>query len=129
MREHSLNHLADEALIHDLKTLVANDLATTAAIVARVSEVDARRLFRPIGYPSMFQYSIQELGMSEDVAWKRVTAARLARRFPGIATPTTLIPDSLGVQELASKRQKFTPPRVVERFSRTANEWADCTPA
>src|SRR5215510_4993118 len=89
MKIHSLRHLTDEALIRDLTALVSNDRATTAALVAHVSEADMRRLFRPLGYSSMFQYCIRELGMSEDIAWRRITTARLARRFPRILPALT----------------------------------------
>src|ERR1044072_713041 len=84
MRTPSLRHLTDESLLRDLTALVANDRTTTAALVAHVSEVNARGLFRPLGYSSMFQYCIRELGMSEDVAWRRIITARLARGVPRI---------------------------------------------
>src|SRR5436309_3522867 len=64
MRIHSLKHLADETLIRDLTALVANDRTTTAVLVAHIAEMDVRRLFRPLGYSSMFRYCIGELGMS-----------------------------------------------------------------
>ena len=84
MRTPSLRHLTDETLLRDLNALVAHDRTTTVALVAHLSEVDLRRLYRPRGFSSMFQYCIRELGMSEDVAWRRIIAARLARRFPRI---------------------------------------------
>src|SRR5262245_56488180 len=84
MKIHSLRHLTNEALIRDLTALVTTDRTTTAALVAHVAEMDARRLFRPLGYSSMFQYCVRELGMSEDVAYKRINVGRLAQRFPAI---------------------------------------------
>src|ERR1044072_7935618 len=82
MRTPSLRHLTDETLLRDLNALVAHDRTTTVALVAHLSEVDLRRLYRPRGFSSMFQYCIRELGMSEDVAWRRIITARLARRVP-----------------------------------------------
>ena len=38
----------------------------------------------PAGYPSMHAYCVHELRMSEDVASKRIHAARAARNFPAI---------------------------------------------
>ncbi len=84
MGNRPLIELTDEALVRDLKSLVARDRSTTAELLAHLGEVDARRLYLPAGYPSMFVYSTRELGISEDVAFKRIRAARAARQFPGI---------------------------------------------
>ena len=84
MTRYSLSHLTDSALLRDLATLVAQDRSTTAAMLAHLAEVDARKLHLPAGYPSMFAYCVGELRLSEDAAAKRIQAARLARRFPAI---------------------------------------------
>ncbi len=84
MGNRSLIELTDEALVRDLKSLVARDRATTAALLAHLGEVDARRLYLGAAYPSMFAYCMGELGFSEDVAFKRIRAARAARQFPEI---------------------------------------------
>ena len=49
---------------------------------ARLAEVDARKLYRPLGFPSLYRYALEDLGLSEACAGHRITAARLARRFP-----------------------------------------------
>jgi len=77
-----LTHLGDEVLVRDLRTLLANDRATTARIVAYLAEIDARRLYVPAGYPSMYEFCIGELGMSEDAACNRLEVARRCREFP-----------------------------------------------
>lgn len=53
-----------------------------APVIAHIAEVDARRLYVPAGYASMHAYCVGELGLSEDAAFKRITAARVARQFP-----------------------------------------------
>jgi 5-methylcytosine-specific restriction endonuclease McrA len=84
MSTYSLTHLDDGVLLRDLAALVARDRATTAELLAHIAEVDTRRLYVPAGYPSMYLYCVHELHLSEDVAFKRIYVARLARRFPGI---------------------------------------------
>jgi hypothetical protein len=64
--------------------LVAQDRTTTAAILAHLAEVDSRRLYLPAAYPSMYAYCVGELRLSEQAAFKRIQAARTARRFPAI---------------------------------------------
>jgi 5-methylcytosine-specific restriction endonuclease McrA len=82
MKSYSLSHLSDHALLRDLAVLVAQDRSTTAAMLAHLAEVDERRLYVPAGYPSMYAWCLGELRMSEDAAFKRIRAARAARRFP-----------------------------------------------
>src|SRR5437773_10907024 len=82
MRAHSLAHLSDGELLRDLAALLAHDRTTTAALLAHLAEVDARRLYLPAAYPSMFAYCVHELRLSEDAAYKRIQAARIARQFP-----------------------------------------------
>jgi hypothetical protein len=81
---YSLVHLSDSTLLHDLAALVSRDRNTTAALLAHVAEVDARKLYRPAAYPSMYAYCVGELHMSEDTAYKRIRAGRAARQFPAI---------------------------------------------
>ncbi len=75
-------HLDDATLLRDLAHLAAQDRVTTAALLAHIAEVDARRLYLPAAYSSMFAYCVGELGFSEDAAAKRIQAARAARNFP-----------------------------------------------
>jgi hypothetical protein len=79
-----LSHLSDPVLLRDLKALVARERATTAALLAHLAEVDARRLYAPAGHPSMFAYCVEELHLSEETACKRIRAARAARQFPAV---------------------------------------------
>src|SRR2546426_4423089 len=82
MRAYSLSHLSDQDLLRDLAQLVAQDPTTTAALLAHIAEVDTRRLYLPAAYPSMYAYCVHELHLSEDSAYRRITAARVARQFP-----------------------------------------------
>jgi hypothetical protein len=84
MNCYALSHLSNSALLRGLATLVTQDRATTADLLAHLAEVDERKLYVPAGYPSMFLYCLRELHMSEDAAYKRIGVARTARRFPGI---------------------------------------------
>ena len=84
MKRYSLTHLADQTLLRELAALVSRDRATTAALLAHLAEVDARQLYLSAAYPSMHAYCVHAFGMSEDAAYKRIQAARVARRFPVI---------------------------------------------
>ena len=81
---YSLSHLSDNALLSGLSSLAARDRATTAELLAHLAEVDARRLYLPAACPSMLDYCIRKLHMSDDAAFKRIRVARAARDFPAI---------------------------------------------
>ena len=80
----TVSHFSDRALLHDLKALVAEDRKTTAVLLTRIAEVEERKLYRQAGYDSMFACCLHELHFSEDAAYRHITAARVARRFPGV---------------------------------------------
>ena len=84
MRTYVLTHLSDAVLLRDLDALVAHERTATAAVLAHIAEVDARRLYLPAGYPSLHAYSVGKLNFSEDAAYKRQQAARAAREFPAL---------------------------------------------
>ena len=86
MREYSLTHVRDDVLLRNTNTLIAEERGTMATVLAHLAEIDARRLFVPLGHSSMFAYCVGELRLSEDVAAKRIHAARACRRFPILFT-------------------------------------------
>jgi hypothetical protein len=80
----ALSHVSDTTLLANLDALVATDRDTTAALLAHIAEVDARDLYREAACSSMFAYCTRHLRMAAEVAYKRIRAARTARRFPQI---------------------------------------------
>src|SRR3990170_5593491 len=78
----SVARLSDEALVARVKHLVARERAATAALIAHLAELDARRLHLAEGCSSLFTYCVQVLQFSEHAAYGRIEAARAARRFP-----------------------------------------------
>jgi hypothetical protein len=84
MHSYELCHLADDTLTRAVNAVDSRDLTTTAEWLAYIAEFDARRLYRPAGYSSMFAYCVGHLRRPDDSARKRIHAARTARRFPAI---------------------------------------------
>ena len=73
--------VGDEQLLASLATLVLKSNELTAELLAHLAEVDERRLHVERGVSSLFAYCTERLGMSESVAGRRITAARVGRRF------------------------------------------------
>ncbi len=84
MKGYSLSHLSDSALDRALPAVAARDHASTAELLAHIAEFDERKRYLPAGYASMFAYCVGSLHFSEDAAYKRIQAARIARGFPAI---------------------------------------------
>src|SRR5580765_1207478 len=84
MSRYSLEHLADDSLLDALHALVERDRTATADLLAHIGEVARRRLYAPLGYPSMQAYCIRVLHLSEDAARKRVQVARKGWLLPVI---------------------------------------------
>jgi hypothetical protein len=78
----ALAKLSDIELLARLTCLVKQERGLTVAVLVHLSEVERRELHLAKGYSSLFAYCVQRLGLSEDVAYKRVGAARYGRRFP-----------------------------------------------
>ena len=85
----SVSHLSDAVLRRDLHAIVAQDRSTTARMLIHIAEFECRGLYRNEGYATMHLYCVGELGMSEDIAYKRTRAARKARGDS--ATPKLLM--------------------------------------
>src|SRR4051812_28987052 len=77
-----LGHMSDDQLHSGLATLLVNGYRTEARIVAHIAEVEERKLHLKDGSESLFGYCITALGLSNSEAFHRITAARIARRFP-----------------------------------------------
>jgi 5-methylcytosine-specific restriction endonuclease McrA len=79
-----LGDLSDTQLLESLNSLCGQGRAVLARLLAHLVEVEERRLHLEAACPSMFQFCVRRLGMSEDEACRRIHAARLARRFPDL---------------------------------------------
>lgn len=79
-----LRRCDDQALLEGLHALVADDCEAEAELLSFMAEVDQRKLYRERAFPSMFQFAVEELHLSEGRAYKRIAAARTARTYPAL---------------------------------------------
>jgi hypothetical protein len=80
----SLTGLSDAELVAQAKTLIGRERDATAELIAHLAELDTRDVHLREGYPSLFVYCRDALGLSEWEAYNRIEVARAARRFPVI---------------------------------------------
>lgn len=74
--------LSDRELLAATRRLVGRSNQLLASLLAHLGEVEARGIHRTRACASLYTYCIYELRFSEDEAFRRVSAARLVRRFP-----------------------------------------------
>jgi hypothetical protein len=79
-----LGRISSEQLLARLLELIQRGRELEADLIEHLAEVDARKLYMREGCPSMFAYCVEVLHFAEAVAYKRIAAARAARRFPDI---------------------------------------------
>jgi 5-methylcytosine-specific restriction endonuclease McrA len=74
--------LRDDELLAGLAVLVRREHALLADLLAHLAELDQRRLFLDLGYPSLFAYCTDAIGLSKSAAGRRIAAARVCRKYP-----------------------------------------------
>src|SRR5262245_49822616 len=78
------SQLSNPDLLAEIKRLARDERDATARLVAHLAELEQRKLHFAEGYSSLFDYCTGALGMSEDEAFFRMRAARVARQFPAV---------------------------------------------
>ena len=84
MKSSEIDRLADHVVLPGLTSVVMHGCANTAETLAYIAVADERKLYLSAAYSCMYKYCLGELNMSEDAAFKRIQAARVARQFPAI---------------------------------------------
>jgi hypothetical protein len=80
----TLAGLPNAQLLARVRDLVQRGNTVEAGLLAHLAEVDARRPYLEEGCSSMFTYCQRVLLFAEGVAYKRIQAARAARKHPEI---------------------------------------------
>ncbi len=78
----TLEGLPNQELLERTHTLVRRGRVVEAELLRHLGEVDARQLTLEQACSSMFVYCVRVLHFSEAAAYKRIRAARAARRHP-----------------------------------------------
>jgi hypothetical protein len=79
-----LADVPDAVLVARVKALVGRERVVTAELIVHLAEMETREFHLREGYPSLYVYCRDVLGLSEWEAYHRIEAARTARRYPAI---------------------------------------------
>lgn len=81
-----LSQQTNQTLLLELKTLVKKEREILGQILELLKEVDRRKLYLDLAYPSLFEFCVDHLGYSESAAYRRIQAMRLVRELPELKT-------------------------------------------
>lgn len=79
-----LKTVSDQDLLASTRRLVGASNEILAELLAHLAEVESRGVHRVRLCTSLYTYCIYELRLSEDAAFRRVSAARLLQTFPAL---------------------------------------------
>jgi hypothetical protein len=78
----NLKDLSSQELLTKTKDLVAREREVTTQVLWHLREIESRRLFAMLGFSSLFDYAVKELGYSEGSAMRRINAMRFLKEIP-----------------------------------------------
>lgn len=76
--------LKDSELLSAIKVLVHDERDLLVKILQHLREIERRRLYSDLGYSSLYDYAVLELGYSEGQANRRITAMRTIKELPEV---------------------------------------------
>jgi 5-methylcytosine-specific restriction endonuclease McrA len=105
--------------------LLRCEQSAQADFLVALSDFDRRRLWRELGYSSLFHYLHRELGMSKGAAHYRKTAAELIQKVPAVVAPMRA--GELCITSIIELAKVLTPENqaeVLPRFLRCSRQEA-----
>jgi hypothetical protein len=108
----------DQALIIQLKELLAREREARADFIAHLAEFDRRRLYLVAGFPTLFAWLTTAMRMSNASAFRRATAARLVTTYPSILA--ALRNGRVSLNKVCALREAFTADNVDQLLRRAA---------
>ena len=78
----NLGHRTDAEILQATEQLASDVRRINAEFLRYLREVEGRRLYLALGYPSLYEYCVKALKLSEGSASRRIGAMRLIRDLP-----------------------------------------------
>ena len=75
--------LSERHLLQRIKELSALEHHLEVVVIDHLRELNRRGLYLTLGYSSLFDYAVRELGYSDASAWRRIKAMRLCAEVDG----------------------------------------------
>ena len=79
----TVSALSDQRLLERIKELSGLEHELEVVVIDHLRELHRRRLYLTLGFSSLFDYAVRELGYSDAAAWRRMKAMRLCADVEG----------------------------------------------
>ena len=80
----TVSALSDDRLLERTKELSGIEHHLEVVVIDHLREIQKRRLYLRLGFSSLFDYAVRELGYSDAAAWRRIKAMRLCADVDGV---------------------------------------------
>ncbi len=77
--------ISNDQLLKRARSLANEERRITLELIDHLKEIESRMLFLELGYGSLFDFAVRELGLSEGSAHRRISAMRLVQQNPQAA--------------------------------------------
>ena len=106
-----MNDFTNDYALHDetLK-LVKEERRLTGLVIENLQKIQDTKLYLKMGFSSVFEYAVKALGYSESCAYRRLSAAKIARALPEIKEK--LNSGDLNLTNLSLAQSFFTKEKV-----------------
>ncbi len=74
--------LIPEGLISEIRSLAKKEQGLTLQVIELIAQIDQKKLFYRLGFPSLYDFVTQDLGYEAASAMRRIQAARLLQDLP-----------------------------------------------
>ena len=81
----NIQKISHKELLSQTKFLVLKERSLHTQILRHLSEIKSRQLHLKMGFSSLFEYAVKELGYSEGAAYRRIQAMKLCQQVPETA--------------------------------------------
>jgi hypothetical protein len=80
----TLKHLSNDELVVKIQSLVSQERAIQVQILDLLLEIENRKLFLEMGYPTLFTFCVERLQYSESTAMRRIESMRFLKEVPAV---------------------------------------------
>jgi len=84
MDRYARHELCDSSLLDGADAHAGSEREATADLLADIGEVEARKSYLKLAYPSLLAWCVERLKLSRSASLDRIRVARVARHFPAI---------------------------------------------
>jgi len=119
----TLSDLSDADLVGRLVEIRKQERSLLVEFLHYLSEVDRRKTALGLGFPSLFSFCTDHLGLTKASAFRRTTATRLLARFPLVAEYLT--DGRLNLTTLVELRDVLDEEHLLDILNRAAGRTED----